>query len=166
VPVIKTASTISKTKQFVVLSTEFTANSEYQKNLIKQWASDCHVENLGSTKLVPLIEDGKTHTEEVIAELHRLLDPLKDTAYDVVALGCTHYPFLRRALSEVVKSGVQILDSGDAIARQVQRILEQNNIANVDSGTLTYQTTGDQQKVSKVFKLLLEKDIVVTHVTV
>jgi glutamate racemase len=166
VPVVKTAALHSKKKNFVVLSTEFTAGSEYQKMLIKQWAGGCSVANVGSASLVPLIEKGKTEGREVEEELHRLLDPLKGTSYDVIALGCTHYPFIKATLQKIIGEGVEILDSGDAIARQVQKILQTNDIASTENGGIKFLSTGESLAVSDVFQKLLAQQVEVSHVAI
>lgn len=166
VPVVKTAAERTKTKDFVVLSTEFTANSEYQKKLVHEWAQGCTVQNLGSAVLVPLIEEGKTDTNEVLGELQRLFDPLKETPYDIVVLGCTHFPFIRKAIRMVVKPTVEILDSSEAIARQVERILRQNNTLAQNDGQQKFLTTGEENIIAGVYKQLVNKEISVTHVTI
>jgi glutamate racemase len=42
---------------------------------------------------------------------------------DTLVLGCTHYPFAARHLSALVGSSVQLLDTGQAVARQARRML-------------------------------------------
>lgn len=168
VPVIKTAANLSKTKHFVVLSTEYTAKSDYQKNLISQYAADCQVHASGSSLLVPLIESGKVNGPEVEDELRRMLHH-DDAAGgdDVVVLGCTHYPFLSPVIRDIMGEDVPILDSGDAVARQVKRILEQRDgLAPEKQNTDIYVTTGDEIKVAHLFSVLLSKNIPIEHVNI
>jgi glutamate racemase len=42
---------------------------------------------------------------------------------DTLVLGCTHYPFAAAPIAALVDSGVQLLDTGQAVARQVRRLL-------------------------------------------
>lgn len=165
VPVIKTAASLSHTKHFVVLSTDFTAESQYQKDLIGAWAKDCSVVSLGSSTLVPLIEEGIITGAKVNKELRRIFDPIKHTTYDVIALGCTHYPFIRKALRIVVGDKAHIIDSSGAVARQVQRILTMRNDLSKGPARETFTTTGDAEKVQAVFHQLLARQKQITHVT-
>lgn len=62
VPVVKTASKLTKNGRIGILSTKQTASSKYQKDLIKKFAKGLKVLNLGTDKLVPLIEASETAT--------------------------------------------------------------------------------------------------------
>ena len=166
VPVIKTAASRSITKHFVVLSTDFTAESQYQRELIAAWAKGCSVVSLGSSTLVPLIEEGVTDGAQVNEELHRIFDPIENTPYDIIAIGCTHYPFIRKAIRNVAGDKAQIVDSSEAVARQVLRILSARHDLSEGPPGETFFTTGDAEKVGAVFYHLLHRREPITHVTV
>jgi len=165
VPVIKTAASISTTKHFVVLSTQFTTKSLYQKDLIKKWANDCTVINVGSSLLVPLIEDGQVDGENIEKELRRVFAPFQNEPYDVIALGCTHYPFIRGAITKVLGDRAQIIDSSGAIVRQVVRILDSRNDRSDHFERELFFTTGDTKKVGGVFKKILGRFVEIGYVT-
>jgi glutamate racemase len=166
VPVIKTASKLSQSRSFVVLSTNFTAESQYQKTLVNQWAADCTVTSLGSASLVPLIEAGKTEGPEIRDELRRVFLGVAANSYDVVVLGCTHYPFVKAAIADTVGPKVQIIDSADAVARQVARILESREDKTTETAVYEYLTTGEPAIVEPLFRKLMREAIEVTHVEV
>ena len=165
VPVIKTAAKMSQKKKFGVLSTERTAKSDYQKKLIRTFASDCEVYPVGNTQLVSLIENGEKDSVRVVELLEKLLNPLCKKDVDVLVLGCTHFPFLRTQIQKIIGKSVLILDSGDAVAMQVKRILEHENLLS-DNQKPTHQffTTGNPAKVRDVISRLLERGIVVKTV--
>ncbi len=145
VPVVKTAVERSSSRKIGILSTRATANSEYQKNLIQKFASGFTVVNIGTDKLVPLVESGAIRGPHAHRVLTEVLDPFQNGAVDVLALGCTHFPFLRAEMQEILGKNVQILDSRGAIARQVERILERNDSLTVQGeGTHTIYTTGEK----------------------
>jgi glutamate racemase len=167
VPVIKTAAEISKTKHFIVLSTHYTATSRYQRALIGQFASDCTVSSVGSKRLVPLLEEGNLSDPRVADELRHMLRRFQASRHDVIVLGCTHYPFLIPVIRAIVGNDVTILDSGDAVARQVQRILiHRDELSDQHNPSETYYTTGDTLKVARVFGVLTGRNIKVTHVNI
>jgi len=162
VPVVKTAVNLSKARRFGVLSTERTAKSAYQHHLITTFASDCEVFSVGNTELVRMVEDGRKDSEQVRATLTDILQPLMRKKIDVLVLGCTHFPFLRPVIQEIVGPHVLILDSGEAVARHVRHILEKEDILS-DAGKPLYRffTTGDPGKVSRVASALLATPIAV-----
>jgi glutamate racemase len=61
---------------------------------------------------------------------------------DTLVLGCTHYPFASDQLRAMVGAGVQIIDNGEAIARQTRRLLHGQEIASAAPGQVSLFTTG------------------------
>ena len=51
------------------------------------------------------------------------LRSLRRKAVDTLVLGCTHFPFLRREIEAAAGAGVDIIDTGPAVAREVERRL-------------------------------------------
>lgn len=138
-PVIKTAAGQTKNGVIGILSTSQTAKSEYQKNLISQFAKGKTVVNVGTDKLVPLIEEGR----DVSGVLKKILSPFKKADIDTLALGCSHYPLIKEQIQQILGLEVSILDSSAAIARQVRRVLTQNNaLASSQTATHMFFTTG------------------------
>ena len=78
--------------------------------------------------LVPLIEEGKINTPEMFALLEQYLRPMVAEGMDYLVLGCTHYPYLTSLISEILPENVRIMDSAEAVAKQTERILSQNNL--------------------------------------
>ncbi len=94
VPVIKTAVKLSKKKKIGILSTEITAKSEYQKQLIAKFANGVEVMNIGTNQLVPLIENGDLG-EGLDKTLNEVLASFKKENIDVLVLGCSHFPLIK-----------------------------------------------------------------------
>ena len=83
--------------------------------------------------------------------LTELLRPLREAEVDTIVLGCTHYPFLAAEVQASVGPGVQLVESGRAIARQTERVLaEQRLLEPQGEGSVRLQTTGDPHPVSEV----------------
>jgi glutamate racemase len=61
---------------------------------------------------------------------------------DTLVLGCTHYPFASDPLRAMVGAGVQIIDNGEAIARQTRRLLQGHEITSAAPGQVSLFTTG------------------------
>ncbi|HEX9939746.1 MAG TPA: aspartate/glutamate racemase family protein, partial [Longimicrobium sp.] len=78
-------------------------------------------------------------------------EPLKAAGVDTVVLGCTHYAFVREQIAAALGPGVQILDSGPAIARRTARVLADLGALEADgAGSVRILTTGDPAEVGAV----------------
>lgn len=125
VPAIKPAAMQSKTKAIGLLATPGTVSREYTDALIRDFAADCSVLKVGSNALVEQAERLLFGEEVDQKALRSALEPFIDSFEDIdtIVLGCTHFPFLQEHLAPMVPE-VAWVDSGDAIARRVQSLLE------------------------------------------
>ncbi|MGV8803326.1 MAG: glutamate racemase [Polaromonas sp.] len=68
---------------------------------------------------------------------------------DTLVLGCTHYPFAGKVLRALLGPNVRIVDNGEAVARQTQRLTQQNPIAPAEGsmgmGQVDLFSTGQPQ---------------------
>jgi len=114
-----------------------------------------------------LYPDTVTHCEVILSVepinkkidqiLQQSLEPLLKKNVDAIALGCTHYPFLRDKIERIVGKNVQVVDSGGAVARRTKAILIHNQILGSKRTDDFYYTTGDKKKFAKAIKSLLKK---------
>ncbi len=164
VPVIKTAGEKSKTKKIIVLSTAYTTKSIYQKELIKKFASDCEVTAISAPQLVTAVERGDVRSQELKQTIRNIFGSKITKGVDVVTLGSTHFAFLGATIRAMLGSGVAVLDSGGAVARQVRRVLEARGEVNTSDVQSYYtsevqshrfETTGDPTRVSAVASKLM-----------
>jgi glutamate racemase len=65
---------------------------------------------------VEFVERGQTTGDEVMVLAERLLAPINDAGVDALLLGCTHYPFLARTISDVMGPAVTLVSSADETA--------------------------------------------------
>ncbi len=72
---------------------------------------------------VEFVERGELRTDQVRVLAERLLAPVVDADVDALLLGCTHYPFLARVISEVMGRGVVLVSSADETAFALRRTL-------------------------------------------
>lgn len=141
VPVIKIAAEKTRNNKIGIFSTLVTANSIYQKDLIEKYTKDCSVLNLGSATLVSLIE--KLDFKAIDKVLEKELEVFKTTKIDTLALGCSHFPLIKNQIQQFLPN-VLILDSSDAVVRQVGRILTHNNLISTSvNSRYNFYTTGE-----------------------
>jgi glutamate racemase len=87
---------------------------------------------------VPLVEEGWTDHPVAAAITAEYLAPLREVEVDVIVLGCTHYPLLRRVLQSEAGDDVTLVDSGEETAAQVEKILEDRSLARGSAGSPTH----------------------------
>jgi len=95
---------------------------------------------------VEFVERGETDTDQVYVLAERLLAPLVSAEVDALLLGCTHYPFLARTISEVMGRDVVLVDSADATAFTVRDLLTGLNLnhpATDQQGEHRFESSGD-----------------------
>lgn len=81
----------------------------------------------GCPGLVDQIELGDLGSAQIRTLLERYVVPLLDQGADTLVLGCTHYPFVLATLGQVIAAAtsrdIVLIDTGDAVARQLARLL-------------------------------------------
>jgi glutamate racemase len=78
---------------------------------------------------VEFVEKGETASDQAHVLAERLLAPLRDAKVDVLLLGCTHYPFLARTISDIMGRDVVLVSSADETAFEVRRMLLDSSLA-------------------------------------
>lgn len=159
VPVVKTIANFSKTKKAAVFSTPATSKSKYLNDLIKKFSNGTKIYKIEGAGLEELVEDADIKSKKVGEVLEKNLRPLIEKGIDAIALGCTHYPFVRQRIREIVGKDVLIVDSGAPVARRVREILTNNGILASKKGQDFYYTTDDPVHFKKVAETLLNKKL-------
>ena len=94
-------------KNIGVIATNATINSHIFSENVKK-----NVYEIATPKLVPLIEDNElTNINDI---LHEYLDRYRDII-DVLVLGCTHYPIIKKEINNVIGDDVVIIDMSKLI---------------------------------------------------
>ena len=123
-PAIKPAATNSKTQVIGILATKGTLNSELFNKTAEMFQNTKIVEQVGYG-LVQLIEEGNLYSPEMTQLLESYLRPMIESNIDYLVLGCSHYPYLIPQIKKILPEHIQIIDSGEAVARQTQNILRE-----------------------------------------
>ena len=127
-PAIKPAAIQTKTNNIGILATKGTLNSAlFEKTTNTITKKITTIETIGKG-LVELIENGKINSSEMNELLSSYITPMLEEDIDCLVLGCTHYPYLIPQIREITGEKIQIIDSGEAVAKQTHRILEKNQL--------------------------------------
>lgn len=128
-PGIKPAALQSQKGIVGVLATEATLKSDKFNSLLATLPGDCRFIKQAGAGLVPLIESGQLQSPETSALLAHHLEPMRIAGIDTLVLGCTHYPFLMPLILDQLGPDIKIVDTSEAVVRQLARQLEVHGIA-------------------------------------
>jgi glutamate racemase len=128
-PGLKPAAAASRSKVVGVLATASTLRSAKFARLLAAMAGESRFLCEAGVGLVPLIEQGDVSGAAVRDKLRAYLQPMLDGGADTLVLGCTHYPFLADTIRDLVGDRLTLIDTGVAVARQLQRRLTEGGLA-------------------------------------
>lgn len=163
-PGIKPAAAASKTGVIGVLATAATLRSaRFADLLARHTAQGQRFLCQPGHGLVERIEAGDVGSADVVALLERFIEPMLAQGVDTLVLGCTHYPFLIPAIERRFGNALTLIDTGAAIARQLQRRLETAELSAPTqcesprglAGTLQLFTTASPHALQKMADRLL-----------
>jgi glutamate racemase len=122
-PAVKPAAAATRSGTVGVLATTGTLTSARFSALLASFGSGISVVTRSGTGLVEAVERGELDSPTTRALVASHIEPLIAAGADVIVLGCTHYPFLRPLIEQIAGPGVAVIDTGDAVARQLARRL-------------------------------------------
>ena len=137
-----------------IMATDVTLREQKLAALMERVKRDCTVLRVHAPGVVELVEAGKCDTDEAVALMEQLLGPYRDSLSALV-LGCTHYPFMKKAMARVLGEGVELLDGGEGTARETRRRLLEAGLLNEGDGDLIVEnSSGDPEKIALTHRLL------------
>jgi glutamate racemase len=106
-----------------VIATEATIQSRAYSRAIAELDDSIEVVERACPLFVSLAEEGWAETDVALTVAADYLSEIKREDVGTLVLGCTHYPILRRVIQETVGDRVSLIDSGEATAAEVERLL-------------------------------------------
>ncbi|MGB4118397.1 MAG: glutamate racemase [Polaromonas sp.] len=132
-PALKPAVALSKTKHIAVMATRSTLASARFAALLAAQNSHARFTLLPCDGLAEAIEQSVQNSNaiELVAVCARIIkskdtfstENKPETRIDTIVLGCTHYPFAAQQIAEQAGQDVQLIDTGEAVARQTRQRL-------------------------------------------
>lgn len=139
VPVIKTATQLTKNNTIALLATETACQAPYTDQLIQQFAPNKTVIKIPCKGLADAVE------HNTVLLLQKYVNQVGQA--DIVILGCTHYTLIKDLIQQAVGSNVKVIDSNEAVARQVLRVMEHEKLFQPsEKPTYIFECSGDTIK--------------------
>ena len=126
-----------------VIATDATVESNAYVNAIKRASEKAQVFQAACPLFVPLAEENWTNEPEAFSIAAKYLSKMNDFRPDALVLGCTHYPILRDVIGRTIGENVKLIDSGEATAEEVEKLLAEKHLGNGNSVTGKRQLCDD-----------------------
>ncbi|MEJ7860921.1 MAG: glutamate racemase [Pyrinomonadaceae bacterium] len=112
-----------------VIATEATISSDAYAAAIKRASEKVEVIQTACPLFVSLAEENWTRETETFSIAEKYLRKIVEAEVDALVLGCTHYPILRNVIQQIVGENVTLVDSGEATAEEVKKLLAEKKLA-------------------------------------
>lgn len=162
-PGVKPAVGLTRSGVIGVLATTRTINSERFQRLVGNHANHLRVVAQPCPGLAEAIEMQGPDSPQVAGLLDGFVAPLAVAGADVIVLGCTHYPWVATAIAQRMPTGTSLLDTGEPVARQLERLLSAGNLLGGGQCGLTVATSGAPASVIATVKRLWGEHLAVEY---
>lgn len=163
-PAVKPAARMTQTGVIGVLATQQTVNSQRLQRLIHEYAHGVKVVVQGCPGLVEHVERGDFTSTTLRALLVEYTQPLIEQGSDVLILGCTHYPFLANSLRELIGCDITILETSNAVAQHVMRLLDKHELKahSEQQGSVSFYSSKSDPSHWQSMQLLWQHELITT----
>lgn len=162
-PAAEEAAALTRNGKIGLIGTQASIRTGAYERQIARLAPDAAVSALACPLFVPLVENGRFRPGDKVAEMvaAEYLTPLKEAGVDTLVLGCTHYPLLSAVIGDFMGSGVKLVNTGAACARQVARQMEADGaLAGGDGpGVRRYFVSDSVDDFSRLASIFLGEDV-------
>lgn len=131
-PAVKPALKVTLNNKVGVLATSGTSKSVKFSALLEKYSGDVKFFVQPCPGLVNAIEKGSFEDPELFELLKKYLANFKKNGVDTIVLGCTHFVYIRHLITKIMGANIKIVDTGEAVARQLKIKLKEFNLR-VDS---------------------------------
>ena len=157
-PGVRSLATATHRGRVGVIGTVGTIASGAYQEAVQRLAPRLDLTCAACPGFVEFVERGDTRSDQVTILAERLLAPVREAKVDALLLGCTHYPFLARTISDVMGRDVVLVDSADETAFEVRHLLTGTALARDPGsgpGTHRWLSSGDVTTFQRLGRRLL-----------
>ena len=160
-PALKPAALQKEHPRVLVMATPMTVQQEKFRQLMARYEEKAEIYPLPCPGLMEFVEAGELEREKLHDFLLELLGPYLDKKLDSVVLGCTHYPFARKMIQNIVGDTVTIFDGGAGTAREMRRRIAVADLLNPseEHGWVKFENSVATEEELALCRRLLEWEI-------
>ena len=126
-PSIASAIKKTKNKSICIIGTSTTIKSQTYSEQIHNHHPDISVKEISCPLFVPIVEEGLEDSDIAKLSVKLYLKNINNSNIDTLILGCTHYPILIKTIKEIINDNISIIDTGEAISREIKQLIPCNS---------------------------------------
>lgn len=141
----RAATRCSVEKPIGILATTGTVKTKAYTRTIQRLAPEATVVEQACPKFVPLVESGMWNSDEAVEAATEYTESLLAAGCGSIVLGCTHYPYLRDVIQDIVGPDIKIIDPAEETTAEIGNILSEGGMLNgedVDTRHAFYTSKG------------------------
>jgi len=130
-PAVKPAVKLNTNKAIIIMATPMTIKEEKFNNLINRFKNEAKIIPMPCAGLMEFIEAGNFSSVELKEYIREKYKYYNSDEIGAIVLGCTHYPFIKDTIQEIVGDDIPIIDGGMGTCRELKRrLIEADLISN------------------------------------
>lgn len=147
-PAVKPAVLCKAHPKVLVMATPMTISQEKLRKLIDKYSDKGDIIPLPCPGLMDFVERGDLEGDDLRKYLTELLYEYRDNKVDSVVLGCTHYPFAKKLIQEILGDKVLVFDGAEGTAREMKRRLQEADLLEnaENKGVVEFRNSLDGEK--------------------
>ncbi|BCZ43966.1 glutamate racemase [Clostridium gelidum] len=156
-PALKPAVKLKRKGNIIIMATPMTLKEKKFKLLMDKYKNESSIVSLPCAGLVEFIEEGILNGEKLENYLRQKFKPYLNANIAAIVLGCTHYPFIKEALSNVIGEDIPLIDGGLGTSHELKRKLIEKDLLNdsKEKGKITiYNSINDNKIIDFCYNLI------------
>lgn len=156
-PAVKPAVELNTNKSIIIMATPMTIKEKKFNRLMDRFKDRADIIPMPCAGLMEFIENDKLDTPELKEYIREKFQSYNVSDIGAIVLGCTHYPFIRETISEVIGKDIPIIDGGYGTCNELRRRLEKADLVNNsnEGGSITiYNSIEGKEIIDKCNRLL------------
>lgn len=153
------ALALSPAKRIGVIATKATIDSNKHLHAIQSMHREAYVYPQACPKFVPLIEQEKVEGFEVEQAIKEYMLPMKEAGVETVILACTHYPFIDKAIMQVMGKELFLIDPAKETAMDAYEILQvSGELSSQKEGSVKVCFSAEVERAKKMARFMIDID--------
>lgn len=160
-PAVARAAELTRSGKIGLAATRASVASGAYERALGRIDPQMEMQALACPLFVPLVEEGRVRTGDVVIETvaAEYLAPLRASGVDVLIMGCTHYPLISQIIGNVMGPDVRLVDVGAEAARACRDLLGEMDALGCGDGGVSCYTSDRAVNFQRLASLFLGEDL-------
>lgn len=156
-PAVKPAVKLKRPGKIIIMATPVTLKLEKFHKLLDLYKNEAEIIPMPCAGLMEFVESGNINGSETIEYLKEKFAQYNNKDIASVVLGCTHYPFVKNTLSEIIGKDIPIIDGGMGTCKEIKRRLTVADLLNdsKEKGTVKIYNSLNNDDIIQISNRLL-----------